>query len=91
MGRTSLGIKIRKGQGRRRVPARFVPIGGGHRARGAKERICEMITRKTEGVGRGKIAVGGGVYAMSVLRRLTWGDARGFSTYGLSRAAHPLR
>jgi len=91
VGRTSLGIKIWKGQGRRRVRARLVPIRGGHCAGGVKERIVEMITRETEGVGRGKIAVGGGVYAMSVLRRLTWGDARGFSTCELLRAAHTLR
>ena len=86
-----MGSKIWKGRGRRRVRASLVPIRGGHRTWGAKERIGEMTTRETEGVGRGKIAVGGGVYAMSVLRRLTWGDARGFSTCELSRAAHALR
>ena len=91
MGRTSLIIKIRQGQGRWRVPARLAPIGGGHRAGRARERNRELSTWKTGGVGRGKIVVGSGVYAMSVLRRLTWGDERGFSTYGLSRAAHPLR
>ena len=91
MGRTSLRIKIRQGQGRRRVPARLAPIRGGHRAGGAREGNRDLCTWKTGGVGRGKIVVGSGFYAMSVLRRLTWGDARGFLTYGLSRAAHPLR
>ena len=58
MGRISLMIKIRQGQGRWRVPARLAPIKGGHRAGGAMELNRVLCTRRAEGVGSGRI-VGG--------------------------------
>ena len=60
MGRISLMIKIRQGQGRWRVSVRFAPIKGGHRAGGAMELNRVLCTRRVEEVGSGIIVWGGG-------------------------------